>query len=652
MRDAPPTIVLDFETHSIERRPEYPPKPTSFSIQFPSEETKFLSWGHPFENNCSFEDAKRYVKEAWSSEYPILFHNAKFDLDVAETHFGMHPLPWHRIHDTMLLLFLNSPHSETLSLKPAAVKHLGYNRDAQDELHIWILDHVLTTEAGGDGQVLISPTVIDKKPPNTFRVTKSKAAKFIAYAPGALVGKYADTDVAMTRDLFDLMHPLVMEAGMSEPYDRERKLINILLKNERQGVRVNHKLIKRDLNRGRKDLVRVDEYVVKMLDAPGLEINKPEDFADALEAAGMIGEWVITDKGKRSVSKDNLASAIKDPTITNILAYRAKLNNTLNNFIIPWDRMAKANDGFINCSWNQVRSTGDGDSGRGAATGRISSTPNFQTATNEPVKLVSAGDGLVLPEDLLKTLKQLPKVRGYVIPDTPGSAIVGVDWASQELRLLAHYEDTTMLAAYVADPELDFHNMAVVKLSELLGIEVTRKQVKGLSFCIIYGGGLALLAKMIGVDLDSATQFRDAYYKMIPGLKPLESKLKRIGKQGEYLTTLGGRRYFVEPPKFVEGVRRTFEYRMMNKLIQASAADCMKQALINYDEACHPSARLLLSIHDEILSSRGDGDYRAEAKLLGDVMTQTGLEMGCDVSMPTDAEWSDKSWADMSPLIK
>mgnify|MGYP001306802780 CR=1 FL=1 len=109
----PDCIVVDFETEAIESRPRYPPMPVGVALYSPgptypgpntgAPEPSYMAWGHPSGNNCTMEDAARRLKVAWATGKPILFHNAKFDMEVARVHFG---LPYPKFHDTMFLLFL------------------------------------------------------------------------------------------------------------------------------------------------------------------------------------------------------------------------------------------------------------------------------------------------------------------------------------------------------------------------------------------------------------------------------------------------------------------------------------------------------------------------------------------------------------------
>ena len=88
-------IVIDFETEAIQNRPRYPPVPVGFSIKWPSEaRAKYWAFGHPTENNCTEKEAQIILQDAWQSGLPLLFHNAKFDVDVAQTHMGCGDINW------------------------------------------------------------------------------------------------------------------------------------------------------------------------------------------------------------------------------------------------------------------------------------------------------------------------------------------------------------------------------------------------------------------------------------------------------------------------------------------------------------------------------------------------------------------------------
>src|SRR5688572_28380189 len=101
----PNPITIDFEGEEIGIRPRYPPKPTSVSIIIPGEKPEFLAWGHPIENNCTKDFARRRLARIWKGGDELLFHHSKFDVDVAQTEFDLPDLSWDRTHDSLFLAF-------------------------------------------------------------------------------------------------------------------------------------------------------------------------------------------------------------------------------------------------------------------------------------------------------------------------------------------------------------------------------------------------------------------------------------------------------------------------------------------------------------------------------------------------------------------
>src|ERR1700731_3604777 len=103
----PRPTTVDFETFGIQGRPDYPPAPVSVSVKKWGKPAKFFAWGHVgYEKPAEKAKAVAALREAYANPDGILFHNMKFDIDVAEVHLGLKPPAWGRCHDTMFLLFL------------------------------------------------------------------------------------------------------------------------------------------------------------------------------------------------------------------------------------------------------------------------------------------------------------------------------------------------------------------------------------------------------------------------------------------------------------------------------------------------------------------------------------------------------------------
>lgn len=628
---------MDFETLPIQSRPVYPPRPVSFSLKLPGwSKPKFYAWGHlTGGNNCNVEDAKRALQAAYaqvSEKTPLLCQNGKFDMDVAEVFFGCKVPNWRNFQDTMVLLFLADPHQRELGLKPSAERLLGLKPEEQDAVKDWLLQHKKTLE-------LQFPELTELH----GGIKPSNAGAFIAYAPGNIVQPYADGDVTRTEALFKLLHPQIVERGMLPAYQRELQLLPILLNNEREGVRVDAAALQRDQAVYEAAQAKTDAWLRKALKAPGLDFDKDAEVGKALESADAITEWTQTPTGKNSVSRKNMTlNKFRDPKLAAAYGYRQKCATVLETFIRPWQKFTK--DGRMHTTWNQVRQPKGSDTG-GTRTGRPSSNnPNF---LNMPKTVEDNADtGFIMPKHIDVPL--LPRVRSYILPDAPGHVIGRRDFAQQELRVLAHFEDGALLQAYLADPKLDVHNYLMHQIINLLGINVDRRITKNLMFGYIYGQGLGSLASILGRSVEDIKQIRNAQMKVLPGLKDLSTAITNRSKQGLPIRTWGGREYYVEPPMFVKKFNKTmsFEYKLLNYIIQGSAADITKESIIRYD-AAKRDGRFMLSVYDENNISVPKKALKSEMLILRDCMM--GIEL--DVPLLSDGEWG-ATLGDMQDLIE
>lgn len=617
-------ITLDFETLPIQTRPHYPPEPVSFSIKLPGMRTpKFMAWGHRTGgNNCSKEDAARVLADAYkqaSEATPLLCHNAKFDLDVAEAHFGLALPDWRLFHDTMFLLFLDDPHQRSLGLKQSAERIFDLPPDERDEVKDWILAHKKQLEQDFPEIVSVHGGI---KP--------STAGAFIAYAPAKVVKPYADGDVTRTEKIFLAKYDEVTTGrGMGAAYNRERRLLPILLRNEREGIRVDTAALEHDQAVYEKAQAKVDDWLRKALKAPGLDLNKDHDVAKALDAADMITEWTLTETGRKSVSKKNMKlSHFRDRKVAAAYSYRQKCATVLETFIRPWQHYSV--NGRMHTTWNQVRQA-KGSGAGGTRTGRPSTdTPNF---LNMPKSIKDSDVGGFIMPTHIKDLPLLPKIRSYILPDQKNHLVGRRDFDQQELRVLAHFEDCALLDAYISNPKLDVHQFVKEQILALAGLEVDRSFTKTLNFGYVYGQGSGSLAERLEKTVEEVKAVRNAQMRALPGLDALNKNIKGLARAGDCIRTWGGRQYYVEPPMQINGRLQTFEYKLLNYLIQGSSADITKEALIRYDEV-RKDGRLILTVYDEIDISAPKSAIKKEMLLLREVM----LSIELDVPLLSGAE--------------
>lgn len=622
----PAVDTIDFETLPIQQRPEYPPKPVSFSIKDAGKKTEFWAWAHPTGNNCTKEQALRRLRTTWKNGRPKLFYNGKFDVDVAETHMGLPRLPALDMHDGMFVAFLQDPHAKELALKPLAERYLEWPPEERDSIEEWAKKN--------------RAWCLEQHYTKPFR-----PGAYIGYAPGELVAPYANGDVDRTLSLFKQGWKYIDEMGMLDAYRREQQVMPIFLDNERIGIRVDVRVLRKDVALYSAALDAADAWLRKRLKAD-ISFDNDIDMAEALSRAGIVDDdkWTWTAGGankapQRSVKKDNLTPAMfNDQKVARALGYRNRLTTCLKMFMVPWlEQAERRGDGYISTNWNQVRGANGG-----TRTGRPStSNPNFLNIS----KSWGVDDGYLHPSHLAVT--ELPLVRKYLLPDS-GETWLHRDYNGQELRLLAHFEDGPLMAAYQENPWLDVHQHVADLIESTTRKTFARKNVKIANFRIIYGGGAPATAQGIGCSIEEAKELLAAHSQALPSVKGrggLAEQTKAMGRAGEPIYTWGGRAYFVEEPGFNKkyGRHMTYEYKLLNYECQGSAADVTKQAMINYHEHPKRRGRFLAQVYDEMNSSSGP-DVKKEMEVLRESMECISEQL--DVPMLSEGK-TGKTWGDL-----
>lgn len=501
----------------------------------------------------------------------------------------------------MYLIYLDNPLAATVSLKPSAERILGLPPDEQDAVKNWLIQHGIV-------------------PANS----KNWGAH-ICKAPGDLVGRYAIGDTQRTGALFLHLYDSIIQRNMLQAYERELKLAPILYRAEFKGVRVDRERLAADVPVFEAMLEQCENAIrAKLGDRP---IDTPAQVAKALIAAGYTLR--LTPTGRVSTSQDALHEAIQDDqALLDLLQYRGACKTLLGTFMRPWLAFSER-DGHLHPSWNSVR----GDD-YGTRTGRLScSNPNLQ---NVPTEFEFDYTGV------LAGFVPLPYMRVYILPD-PGEVILAGDYNGQEMRLLAHFAEGTAAEVYRNDPRADFHQVAVTLVKEKAGMDLKRKQAKITGFSLIYGAGVPALAAQLGVPGHEASQIKRAYLKTMVGLADFQQSVSMRSE----VKTWGGRIIPVQPPKYNEdGSVWTFNYKLVNHLIQGTAADQTKESIIRHDEDPNKVGRFLMTVHDENVHS-----VKLENLLAGAIaMAQSmeGLE-GFDVPFIVELEYGP-NWHDLTSL--
>lgn len=635
--------TIDFETFGIEGRPDYPPIPVGVSIKYHGKKARYYAFGHPEENNCCWSEAKKALKEAYKTPDGILFQHAKFDLDVAEVWFGLSLPEWQKIHDTMFLLFLDDPHETKLGLKESAERILGWAAEEQDAMGEWLLKN---------------------QPVPFLRITKGKQGKnyfgkYLCFCPGKLTGQYANGDTERTEAIFNKLYPSIVEREMLEPYNTERELMPILLEMERQGVPVDLVRLSKEVREYKKWFAKIDNWICNRLGCDEtLNINSGAELFNAMLMAGAINEEKALktpkstpDNIRYQTNKEALLLAVTDNQLLGVLKYRAQLKTCLNTFMIPWLKTAKKSKGLIFTNWNQVKAP-RGNANAGAVTGRLSSNPNFQNIPNSFKSIFKHEEDTPekqedLPNCPWTNLPPLPKIRSYVLP-FKNEILIDRDYSQQEPRILGHFDGGKILKKYNEDKWTNFHNLAHSELTTM-GLTYSHKAVKITNLGIIYGMGIKTLALKTGLITDEAKNLKQAILKLYPGLEEMAQDMKFRAKNNIPIRTSGGREIYCEPPKIVDGEMREFSYKMVNKLIQGSAADETKKALIRTHRAFKKESKgawkIILNVHDQLTSSVPIKDKDKAMEIKRQCMETTKL----DVPLLSEGDTSITNWAELQP---
>jgi DNA polymerase-1 len=315
-----------------------------------------------------------------------------------------------------------------------------------------------------------------------------------------------------------------------------------------------------------------------------------------------------------AVELEKLAGA--HPIIASLLEYRevSKLRNGFTEMLLA---LIDARTHRIHTTYEQTT----------AATGRLSSTaPNLQ---NIPIR-----------GELGRQIR-----RAFVAP--PGHVLLSADYSQIELRVLAHLsQDETFCQAFTQGH--DFHAATAAKVYGVPLSEVTsamRSQVKQFSYGIAYGMSTYGVSQRLGVEMDEAATFVEAYYAQFPKLKEfLASQVEKAKVDGFTTTMFGRRRYLPELRSSNFRLRALGERMALNAPIQGSAADIIKKAMIGVDAALRkePLARMLLTVHDELVFEVPEEKLEQARAVVEKEMTRAAdLRCGLAVDLHSGANWAD-----------
>jgi DNA polymerase-1 len=258
----------------------------------------------------------------------------------------------------------------------------------------------------------------------------------------------------------------------------------------------------------------------------------------------------------------------------------------------------------------------------GTRTGRLSSSnPNFQNVPTE------------FDDEPFEDYPALPFMRQYVLPDE-GQVVVSSDFNGQEMRIASHFADGRSAQIYRNDPTADFHKTVAGIIHSESGLDLPHKKVKITGFTFLYGGGINTVAERLRIPREEAQAIKRAYFNALPDFAELMEDVCRRGECGTSVTTWGGRPLYAESPRYA--------YKLTNYLIQGSAADQTKEAVIAGGYKVN-GRRFMLTVHDENVYSVPVDKLDEHVKEIKHTMEQ---QPGWGVPFKASVEVG-KNWWDM-----
>ena len=443
--------------------------------------------------------------------------------------------------------------------------------------------------------------------------------------PAMYVGGYAEKDAELTLELWQIFKKEIIHQDIESIFNLETDLFPCLVDMKFKGVRVNAEhasVLKKQL------IAREEALLFDIKKETGIDIQ----IMAARSIAKMFDQLKLpydkTEKSKEPSFTKNFLQEHPHPLVKKIAQAR-EINKAHTTFI---DSILKfEHKGRIHADINQIRS----DQG-GTVTGRFSyHNPNLQQL---PARNKDLG----------------PMIRSLFLPDE-GCTWGCFDYSQQEPRLVAHYAALykfpsvyEVIDEYNNDSSTDFHQM-VAEMAQ-----IPRSQAKTINLGLFYGMGKTKLQAELGVSKEKAAELFEQYHAKVPFVKQLiNAASNRAQERGQIRTLLGRlcRFHLWEPNMFGmhkalpheealqehgPGIKRAMTYKALNKLIQGSAADMTKKAMVDlYKEGIIAH----IQIHDELDLSVESPE---QAKRIIDIMENAvTLEVPNKVDYESGQTWGD-----------
>lgn len=430
---------------------------------------------------------------------------------------------------------------------------------------------------------------------------------------------YACEDADITLRLYEVLSEVLEKDELEEIAETlEFPLMEVLAKMEMNGVLIDQQMLEELSATLREDLIQLEKRIFKNAGTE-FNINSPQQLGEVMFEKMGLPPGKKTKTGQYSTAESVLKKLAVDYEMPElILEYRA-LSKLKSTYVDALPKLIHEETGRIHTDFNQSV----------AATGRLSSSnPNLQ---NIPIRT-----------------KRGREIRKAFIADE-GFQLLSADYSQVELRVIASIsEDENMIEAFRNGE--DIHSRTAKEIFDLDSIDDVnadhRRKAKEVNFGIPYGVSAYGLASRLGISNDEGKEMIDQYFDRFPGILRYINETKQFAKENGYVKTLMGRRRYIPQINSSNWNTRSFAERTaINMPIQGTAADIIKQAMIdiqNYIETNELATRMLLQVHDELIFEVPEAETDHVPAKLKELM-ETAFELSCPlkVDMGLADNWLD-----------
>jgi DNA polymerase I len=457
---------------------------------------------------------------------------------------------------------------------------MNYKVPVEGELFDTMIAHYLIQPDLSHNMNYLAEIYLNYKPISIEELIGEKGAgqKGMKDVDISLIKEYAAEDADITWQLYLVLQKEIGRLGLLHLAEGiEMPLVKVLAELEYAGFKISVESLK---NYGvvLKGEISTCEKTIFEMAGISFNINSPKQLGDILFERMKISEGAQKTKTKQYSTGEEVLTKLADkhPIINLILDYRA-MQKLLNTYVESLPGLIDPETGKIHTSFDQAW----------VSTGRLSSkNPNLQ---NIPIRDVRGKE-----------------IRKAFIPSDDNHILLSADYSQIELRLMAHLsEDAHMIEAFCN--EEDIHTATAAKIFKILENEVTpsmRSRAKTANFGIIYGISAFGLSQRLNISRSEAADLIKGYFESYPMVKVYMDRAIQMAKEKGFVETLLGRRRFLPDIHSVNAiVRGVAERNAINAPIQGSAADIIKQAMVNIQKRLRNKFKtvMILQVHDELI---------------------------------------------------